>query len=40
MLFSLRRPNQMSLKIKLGGQFVFARQCAQFVPGRVFNVDT
>ena len=29
----------MSRKTELGGQFVFARQRAQFVPGRVFDLD-
>jgi hypothetical protein len=40
MLLSFDRPDALSREIELGGQFVFGGQCAQFVPGRIFDFDT
>src|SRR5258708_19427836 len=39
MLLSRCRPDDMSREVKLGGQFVFAGQRAQFFPCRVFDFD-
>src|ERR1700726_2200188 len=39
MLLSLCRPDAKSIEVKRGGQFVFARERTQLVPGRVLDVD-